>query len=65
MAVVVDAKDENAVSFYRHYGFPPLAGQVLRCTTSRARGLPVHARRVKPDRRAKIDGEYESLYEKK
>ena len=24
MAVVVDAKDENAVSFYRHYGFLPL-----------------------------------------
>lgn len=24
MAVMVDAKDENAVSFYRHYGFLPL-----------------------------------------
>ena len=27
MAVVVDAKDENAASFYRHYGFIPLQPQ--------------------------------------
>lgn len=30
MAVVVDAKDENAVSFYRHYGFIPLQAQPSR-----------------------------------
>jgi predicted GNAT family N-acyltransferase len=30
MAVVVDAKDENAASFYRHYGFIPLQAQPKR-----------------------------------
>jgi predicted GNAT family N-acyltransferase len=30
MAVVVDAKDENAASFYRHYGFIPLQAQPRR-----------------------------------
>jgi len=30
MAVVVDAKDENAASFYRHYGFVPLQTQPSR-----------------------------------
>ncbi len=30
MAVVVDAKDESAVSFYRHYGFLPLQSQPSR-----------------------------------
>ncbi len=30
MAVVVDAKDENAVAFYRHYGFMPLQAQPSR-----------------------------------
>ena len=30
MAVVVDAKDERAVSFYRHYGFVPLQAQPSR-----------------------------------
>jgi len=30
MAVVVDAKDESAVSFYRHYGFFPLQTQPRR-----------------------------------
>ncbi|HEX6016511.1 MAG TPA: GNAT family N-acetyltransferase [Burkholderiaceae bacterium] len=30
MAVVVDAMDENAVSFYRHYGFIPLQTQPSR-----------------------------------
>ena len=30
MAVVVDAKDENAVSFYRHYGFLPLQARPSR-----------------------------------
>ena len=30
MAVLVDAKDENAVSFYRHYGFLPLQAQPSR-----------------------------------
>jgi GNAT superfamily N-acetyltransferase len=30
MAVVVDAKDENAVAFYRHYGFLPLHAQPSR-----------------------------------
>lgn len=30
MAVVVDAKDENAAAFYRHYGFIPLQAQPRR-----------------------------------
>ena len=30
MAVVVDAKDGNAVAFYRHYGFLALDGQPSR-----------------------------------
>ena len=30
MAVIVDAKDENAASFYRHYGFIPLQAQPSR-----------------------------------
>lgn len=30
MAVVVDAKDEDAASFYRHYGFMPLQAQPRR-----------------------------------
>jgi predicted GNAT family N-acyltransferase len=30
IAVVVDAKDENAGSFYRHYGFIPLQAQPSR-----------------------------------
>jgi predicted GNAT family N-acyltransferase len=30
MAVVVDAKDENAAAFYRHYGFIPLQAQPKR-----------------------------------
>jgi predicted GNAT family N-acyltransferase len=30
MAVVVDAKDENAAEFYRHYGFIPLQAQPRR-----------------------------------
>lgn len=30
MAVVVDAKDESAASFYRHYGFIPLQAQPSR-----------------------------------
>ncbi len=30
MAVVVDAKDENAAAFYRHYGFIPLQTQPSR-----------------------------------
>lgn len=30
MAVVVDAKDESAASFYRHYGFVPLQAQPSR-----------------------------------
>lgn len=30
MAVVVDAKDENAASFYRHYGFLALQAQPSR-----------------------------------
>ncbi|MCA3213609.1 MAG: GNAT family N-acetyltransferase [Burkholderiales bacterium] len=30
MAVVVDAKDENAAAFYRHYGFIPLQAQPSR-----------------------------------
>lgn len=30
MAVVVDAKDENAASFYRHYGFIPLQARPSR-----------------------------------
>ena len=43
MAVMVDAKDGDAVAFYLHYGFTPLQAQVLPVRRA-AQGLPVHAR---------------------